>query len=271
MHLTCIDATRLDRPANQAWFVRERASQRYRFQRCLALIWGIRKDYRAALDIGCARGDFSRELAVFCGGVTALDVSPGIVEAARSATSEDNVRFHCCPFLASRLDSANFDLVCALEVLYYFEGAQADVFLAEARRVIEDGGVFLLTMNVYGDTSASARRIVDQVSPHFEVRQSELIYRELYYRMELPLIRLIEDIAYLRLWLPFRLRRSMPAVATPFGRWLGRWCPKLLGPVEWCARRALNSGWLFAAVQWVNRCFGPAHGRNQLVLVATPR
>ncbi len=276
MRLNLLDPTVLDRPANADWFVTGRASQRRRFRTCLNLLRKVRSHYGAALDIGCARGDFSRSLARFCGRVIGLDASQGIVAAARTGAPADNLEFRCCRFPAPQMDSHSFDLICALEVLYYFEGRQTDGFLAEVQRLLASGGVFLISVNAYGDTMASAERIRRQVESRFQIVRWELIYRELYYRIELPLIGLLEDVHYLRLWQPFDVRESSPAVVTPLGRWVAARCPRALGrPVlnilERIARGVLASGLLFALVECCNRWVGPAHGRNQMVLVAISR
>ena len=99
----------------------------------------------AVLDLGCGIGRLAAALAPQAGRVLGLDVSPGMVEAARARCGGvPELRFAVCSGrdLAEQGDAA-FDLVLAVDVFPYL--VQADLALAErhvaeAARVLRPGG-----------------------------------------------------------------------------------------------------------------------------------
>jgi len=204
-----------------------------------------------------------------------LDVSPAAIEnAAQTCQNLPNIQFMCSRFPTPALEAGSFDLICALDVLYYFEGDQVEAFLAEIKRLLTRDGIFLLSVNVYGASRSKGEEIRRKVAQFFRILEWDIIYRELYYRIELPLIQMLEDIHYLRLWRPFRVSYPGPPIVSQFlnNRYLGgelRIIDRFLLPaMESIAHFILRSKFLFRAIERMNRVFLPTHGRNQLILIA---
>jgi 2-polyprenyl-6-hydroxyphenyl methylase/3-demethylubiquinone-9 3-methyltransferase len=90
------------------------------------------------LDLGCGKGRFGRALAEGGAEVIGLDISAGMLAAARGMDRvQASVRR--LPFAGS-----TFDAALAVEVLEHVETRLLDGVLAEARRVLRPGGKFLI-------------------------------------------------------------------------------------------------------------------------------
>lgn len=84
-----------------------------------------------ALELACAEGHFTRQLAPRVGHLTATDISNVAVERARARCSDQpNVEFGVLDFSADTLPG-EMDLIVCSEVLYYLDD------LAELRRIAE--------------------------------------------------------------------------------------------------------------------------------------
>ena len=100
----------------------------------------------AILDIGCGTGELARELAAGGFMVTGADISPEMLNRARTADRQGQVswvrldpRWRTLPF-APR----TFDAVVAASVMEYVEAP--DVVLGECSRLLAPGGAVLLTV-----------------------------------------------------------------------------------------------------------------------------
>lgn len=101
------------------------------------------------LDLGCGIGRLAAALAPHAGSVLGLDVSPGMVEAARArCAGVAGLRFELCSGhdLAAQGD-ASFDLVLAADVFPYLVQAGLDLaerHVAEAARILRPGGSLVI-------------------------------------------------------------------------------------------------------------------------------
>lgn len=99
----------------------------------------------AILDYGCGTGEIARGLAEAEYQVSAVDISSGMVEQARSRPGADKVRFHLLtdpprlPF-----EDGAFDAVASSSVLEYVPDPLP--LLAELARVVKSGGRVLFTV-----------------------------------------------------------------------------------------------------------------------------
>ena len=97
------------------------------------------------LDLGCGIGRLAAALAPRAAGVLGLDVSPGMIDAARArCPAVPGLRFAVCSGrdLAGQGD-ASCDLVLAVDVFPYLVQADlalAELHVAEAARVLRPGG-----------------------------------------------------------------------------------------------------------------------------------
>lgn len=127
--------------------------------------WGLVGGGSTVLEIGCGIGRFVRALAPEVSRVTGLDLSPGMIAAARERCAGlPNVRLAVSSGrdLAGVEDDA-FDLVLAADVFPYLVAAGdglAARHVAEAARVLRPGGTLaILNYSYRGDPDRDRREI----------------------------------------------------------------------------------------------------------------
>ena len=99
------------------WGFRSSPYERGKYQATLDIL--PRPRYRAALEVGCSIGVFTRRLADRCDAVLALDTSPrALAEAARDNADLPRVAFREAT-LPRDFPEGRFDLIVLSEVLYY--------------------------------------------------------------------------------------------------------------------------------------------------------
>jgi SAM-dependent methyltransferase len=94
------------------------------------------------LELGCGTGYFTQELARSGADVIAIDVSPELLEIARSNCSAPNVRYQIENAYALSYPEAVFDSVVGSSVLHHLEIAAA---LCNIYRVLKPGGTIYFT------------------------------------------------------------------------------------------------------------------------------
>lgn len=114
---------------------------------------------RSVLDVGCGDGKLAVELARRGAHVTAVDVSPAMIEAARTRAAAAGVRLdlrlaatQALPFAASQ-----FDIVTAITILCFV--ADAKPAFAEIARVLKPGGRLVIGELNRWSTWAAERRL----------------------------------------------------------------------------------------------------------------
>jgi SAM-dependent methyltransferase len=99
------------------WHFRTSEYERDKYR---ATLGSLTKDkYRAALEVGCSIGVFTKLLSPRCVSLLAVDSSSTAIEAARSINDE-NVTFRVAN-LPAEFPKGTFDLIVLSEVLYYFD------------------------------------------------------------------------------------------------------------------------------------------------------
>ncbi len=105
-----------------------------------------------ALDVGCGKGAFARVLARRADHVDAVDVSPEIVDVARSLnTGADTVRFLVGDVRDADLELGSYDAITSLAVIHHMPFAPA---LDRLRDLLAPGGV-LVVLGCYTEESRS--------------------------------------------------------------------------------------------------------------------
>ena len=94
------------------------------------------------LELGCGTGYFTQELARSGADVVAIDVSPELLEIARSNCSAPNVRYQIENAYALSYPEAVFDSVVGSSVLHHLEIAAA---LRNIYLVLKPGGTIYFT------------------------------------------------------------------------------------------------------------------------------
>ncbi len=97
-----------------------------------------------ALEVGCGTGTFARLLAERCEGVLALDLSPRMVEAARSK-GRPNVEYLVADAASREFPSEGFDCVASIATLHHLP---LGPMLAKMRDALRPGGT-LLVLDLY--------------------------------------------------------------------------------------------------------------------------
>ena len=94
------------------------------------------------LDLGCGIGRVTRYVAPLCGEVWAVDISPQMLELARSRLAElPNVRFALSKeALLTEPPTASVDFAYSLLTLQHVEREHAFALMREVRRVLRPGG-----------------------------------------------------------------------------------------------------------------------------------
>jgi len=109
----------------------------------LSLIAG--REYKTALEIGCAEGAFTRRLAPYCDHVFAVDLSKTAIDRAReNLKGIENVSLVFSNIRHCRL-ATKWDLIVISEVLYYlskgrFLQKEFDLFLSHLGEILKPGG-----------------------------------------------------------------------------------------------------------------------------------
>jgi ubiquinone/menaquinone biosynthesis C-methylase UbiE len=94
------------------------------------------------LELGCGTGLFTREFARSGARLTALDISPELLELARREVSAENVVFAAGNAYAMDFPPERFDRVVGSSVLHHLDAPRA---LAECFRVLKPGGTLAFT------------------------------------------------------------------------------------------------------------------------------
>jgi len=94
------------------------------------------------LELGCGAGYFTRELARSGADIVAIDVSPELLEIARSNCSAPNVRYEIQNAYELSYPDAGFDSVVGSSVLHHLETEEA---LREVYRVLKPSGTICFT------------------------------------------------------------------------------------------------------------------------------
>jgi ubiquinone/menaquinone biosynthesis C-methylase UbiE len=89
------------------------------------------------LELGCGTASFTRELALTGANITAIDISPELLEAARSNCPLANVTFELQNAYALSYPDARFDSVVGSSILHHLE---IDEALRQIYRVLRSDG-----------------------------------------------------------------------------------------------------------------------------------
>ncbi|HTG44097.1 MAG TPA: class I SAM-dependent methyltransferase [Verrucomicrobiae bacterium] len=120
----------------------EGAAGHLRWQRRVQMLRSHLQPEMDVLELGCGTGLFTAELAKTGARITAVDISPELLEVARLQCQSANVRFVIQNAYALDYADASFDSVLGSSVLHHLELDQA---LTEAYRVLRPGGHFRFT------------------------------------------------------------------------------------------------------------------------------
>lgn len=270
-----IDDLQIERLANEPWYVSSRASQRDRFARCLKLLGFPEFQPRRVLDVGCANGQFSSLLAKHSQEVIGIDINQQrIMDNQQRMAQEARLRFEQADFLQRSFEPESFDCISALEVLYYFSLEQQRLFFQKAYDCLRPGGRLLVSVNIFFSGHFSEESFMANIDPRFQVLKIDRIYRNYYYKIELPIIEWLDHLHYLE-----TLRIFSPNILKLERKFYpGIWNYLLLRPSRPMDRfvlpgarrvllRILESDTLYRIVTGVTRLFAPERGKSQMIVL----
>jgi SAM-dependent methyltransferase len=118
--------------------------------------WGLIGKQKHLLEIGCGIGRFASVLADEVATFTGIDISHGMIEAARRrCTGLSNVRLLACTgHDLAMFERASFDVILAIDTFPYLvqcRGGLIETHLAESARVLRPGGELLVLNYSYRD------------------------------------------------------------------------------------------------------------------------
>jgi SAM-dependent methyltransferase len=119
----------------------ESPAGRLRWERRVQMLGVHLRPGMTILEVGCGTGSFTRELARSGAEIVAIDVSPELLEIARSNYSAPNVRYEIQNAYALMYSDATFDSVVGSSILHHLEIEEA---LREIYRVLKPRGTILL-------------------------------------------------------------------------------------------------------------------------------
>jgi len=116
-----------------------------RRDRALGKIIAPYVDGRSVLELGCGEGHLTATVFSSAKSVKGVDIS-GIAVARAQALALPYASFEVSDFLA--IDFTGYDVVAAIECLYYLSAAEQDAFLQKL--VSEHEGIFILSAPIIG-------------------------------------------------------------------------------------------------------------------------
>ena len=131
----------IDRGGGEIWYW-EGPAGRPRWARRVRMLTEHLKPGCNVLELGCGTGYFTKELAQTGANITAIDISPELLEAARRRVSAQNVTFEIQNAYALTYPDAIFDSVVGSSVLHHLEIDQA---FTQIYRVLRPGGTIRFT------------------------------------------------------------------------------------------------------------------------------
>ena len=72
-----------------------------------------------ALDVGCGCGEFTKEMSLYCGSITAIDISERLIERCKIENSIPNIKYLCMDGRNTGFPDKSFDCVYEKATLHH--------------------------------------------------------------------------------------------------------------------------------------------------------
>ena len=172
----------LHRETTEPFSYSERAVERLRHE------WIARQVAAAAsgrvLDLGCSRGQLTAMLAQLRFDLTAVDVAPSAIGAARTRLRDQSVRFAAASALALPIASGRMDFVVAADGIYSWNLERDDRSrcLDEIHRILATSGRVLFTEHT---RAFRFPEFVAEIEQHdFAIERVDYLYDRPWYQVE---------------------------------------------------------------------------------------
>jgi SAM-dependent methyltransferase len=120
----------------------ESPAGRLRWKRRVRMLTSDLRRGMEVLELGCGTAYFTQELTETGAAITAIDISPELLEAARARCPAQNVKFEVQNAYELSYADASFDSVVGSSVLHHLELGKA---ISEIYRVLKPGGTICFT------------------------------------------------------------------------------------------------------------------------------
>lgn len=120
----------------------ESPAGKLRWQRRVKMLSSVLHENDHVLELGCGTGYFTRELVKLKIHVTAIDISPELIEVAKSEIKSENVLFEVQNAYDMTYGQNQFDAIIGSSVLHHLEIEKA---ISEMFRVLKPGGMIAFT------------------------------------------------------------------------------------------------------------------------------
>lgn len=120
----------------------ESPAGKVRWKRRVDMLSSVIKEGDKVLELGCGTGYFTKELIRFNAEITAIDISPELIEEARKTIQAENVSFNIQNACQMEFIDNIFDVVLGSSVLHHLDLEKA---VSEIYRVMRPGGLIAFT------------------------------------------------------------------------------------------------------------------------------
>lgn len=103
------------------------------------------RDCKFALEIGCGTGEFTRLLAKKASTATGVDISPNMVEKAKSSSIDKNIKYANDDFSTMTLKNNSYDFIVSLATFHHMS---FEACLLKCSELLKSGGV-LAVLDLY--------------------------------------------------------------------------------------------------------------------------
>lgn len=165
----------------------ETPAGRLRWARRVEMLTRHLRPGQRILELGCGTGYFTRELARTGAQITAIDISPDLLEAARGDSQPDNVSFEIENAYELSYADAMFDSVVGSSVLHHLDLSAA---LREIYRVLkQEGSIYFTEPNMLNPQIAMQKNI-----PSMKKRMGDSPDESAFFRW--PLVRRLRETGF---------------------------------------------------------------------------
>ncbi len=168
--------------------IEHRVSEIDRLNRTQAILNKVINNNSLVLDIGCGTANFTIRLVDICKKIVAMDFSEYVINSNRERYKnfKDKIEFNWGRLPELEYESDQFNIILALEVLYYLEQNEQVKAIREIYRCLKNGGHLVISTVV--DKKLRHSFTIDEIrnllEPNFDIVLIEYIYRFLFRGLE---------------------------------------------------------------------------------------
>lgn len=164
------------------WGFSFRRSQLFRFNKYFNLL----KKYKIngeALEIGCSTGFFVNNYLkpIFKKNLIGVDISKFAIEKARKNYSDISFEVDSLP--KTKFIDGQFNLVTAIELLYYLSEKERYESLDEIYRILKPEGYCIISVNIGSSPYYNIDEIRNQIKNKFVILEEDGLYIKTYYKL----------------------------------------------------------------------------------------